>query len=73
VFFAGLIPVETLPYNLGNLSGLVPLFYGAMGIKEVAIFGGGLAEAAPYLGALCIFIAIFFVLNVLVIRRYRSR
>jgi len=39
VFFSGLIPLDLIPYHLGNLSYIMPIYYGAAAIKGVMVYG----------------------------------
>ncbi len=71
-FFAGLIPVDTLPYHLSYLSKVMPLYYGSMGLKGILVYGDGFAEVSPYIVALCVYIAILFVANILAVKKYRA-
>lgn len=71
-FFSGLIPIDTLPYNLSYLSKIMPLYYGSMGLKGVLVYGNGFNEVMPYLIALCIYILVLYVANVLAVKKYRA-
>jgi ABC-2 type transport system permease protein len=71
IFFSGLIPLDTIPYHLGNLSYIMPIFYGCSAIREVMRAGGGIDVIWPYLLALLAYIAALNVLNTLALKKYR--
>jgi ABC-2 type transport system permease protein len=71
VFFSGLIPLDTIPYHLGNLGYIMPVFYGCSAIEEVMREGNGMETIWPYLLALIGYITALNVLNTLALRRYR--
>ena len=71
-FFAGLIPVDTLPYHLSYLSKIMPIYYGSMGLRDVLVHGSGFSEVSPHIFALCIYIAVLFVANIFAVKKYRA-
>jgi len=72
IFFSGLIPLDTIPYGLGNLGYAMPVFYGCTAIKEVMRFGGGINTIWPYLLALLGYIAVLSILNITALKKYRK-
>jgi len=72
VFFSGLIPLDTIPYHLGNLGYIMPVFYGSIAIKNVMRVGGGLDTIWPYLLALILYIGVLSLLNTLALKKYRK-
>jgi len=72
IFFSGLIPLDTIPYNLGYLGYIMPVFYGCSAIKEVMRVGGGLDAIWPYLLALLGLIAVLNILNTLALKKFRK-
>ena len=72
IFFSGLLSIETLPYGLGNLAYLMPVYYGCTGLKNVMVMGMGIMETAGYLLMLLGIIALFSFINILALKRYRS-
>jgi len=72
VFFSGLIPLDTIPYGLGYLGYLMPIFYGCSAIKEVMRFGGGPDAIWPYMLALLGYIIVLSVLNTIALKKYRK-
>ncbi|MDP4134037.1 MAG: ABC transporter permease [Bacillota bacterium] len=72
IFFSGLISLDTLPYHLGLLSKIMPVYYACSALKNVMIIGGGLSDIWPDLLALFAFILLFSVLNILTLKKYRK-
>lgn len=72
MFFSGLIPVDTLPYHLDILSKIMPLYYGAMGLKGILVYGYGISKVLPQIAVLCGFILVFFIANMIVVKKYRA-
>ncbi len=71
-FFTGLIPVDSLPYHLSLLSRIMPLYYGSVALRGIMVYGQGLAGVAPQILALCTFVAVLFVSNILAVKKYRA-
>jgi ABC-2 type transport system permease protein len=72
IFFSGLIPIDTLPYNLDKLSYAMPVFYACSGLNDVLVKGYNLTQVLPYCLALLAFTLILFVINVLLLKKYRT-
>lgn len=72
VFFSGLIPLDTIPYGLGNLCYLTPVYYGCTSIKKVMVEAGGISAIWPFVVALFIYACIIYVLNTWALKKYRS-
>lgn len=72
IFLSGLIPIDTIPFNLGKIAYATPIYYGCMAIKEVLLYGRGFRDVLFYLGMLIAFIVVLFVANTLALRRYRA-
>jgi ABC-2 type transport system permease protein len=72
VFFSGIIPIDTLPYNLGILAWVMPIYYGCFGLKKVLIFGDGIAEVFPQVLILLAIIALLFTANIAAVKKYRA-
>jgi len=72
IFFSGLISLDTMPYHLGALSKIMPVYYACSALKTVMITGGGIAEICPDIAALLMFIVIFFFMNILALKKYRK-
>ena len=73
IFFSGLLSIDTLPYGLGKLACLMPVYYGCEGLKKVMVMGMGLKETAGYMGMLLFIILLLSALNILALKRYRSQ
>jgi len=72
IFFSGLISLDTMPYNLGVLSKVLPVFYACDGLKSVLIKGQGFSFISTDILALIIFISIFSFLNIRALKKYRK-
>ncbi len=72
IFFSGLISLDTLPYHLGVLSRIMPVYYACNALSGITIRGYGLSEVAPDAAALLLFIVVFFVLNIFALKKYRN-
>lgn len=71
IFFSGLISLDTLPYHLGYLAKIMPVYYACDALNLVIIKGQGLGDAAIQVLALLTFILLFFILNTIALKRYR--
>ena len=72
IFFTGIIPLDMIPYGLGNLCYLMPMYYGAAPLKHIMQQGAGFMDILPWLGGLLLFIVLLFVINTLSIKKYRK-
>jgi len=72
IFFSGLIPLDTIPYNLGYLCYIMPIYYGCAAIKEVMLLGHGFDYIYPFLIALLIYIVVLGALNTIALKKYRK-
>jgi len=71
IFFSGLIPLDTIPYGLGNLCYLTPIYYGCTALQKVMIYGEGLETIYPWILGLLGMIGILFILNTFLLKKYR--
>lgn len=71
IFFSGIIPLDTIPYHLGNLCYIMPIYYGCAAIKEVMALGNGFEAIWPFVLALLLYTVVLSVLNAFVLKRYR--
>jgi ABC-2 type transport system permease protein len=71
IFFSGFIPIDTLPYGLGWLAYLMPVYYGSSGLKEIMVKGSDLPGILPYCLALSGFIVLLFSINIVLLKKYR--
>lgn len=72
IFFSGMISIDTMPFGLGNLAYLMPVYYGCTALERVLIRGAGLRDVAGYLLVLLAFTAVLFALNTLALKKYRK-
>ena len=72
IFFTGIIPLDMIPYGLGNLCYLMPMYYGAAPLKHIMQQGTGFTNILPWLGGLLLFIVLLFVINTLSLKKYRK-
>lgn len=72
IFFAGIIPISSLPHWLQPVSYIMPLYYGASGMSAVVQKGATFVDVLPNMGVLVLFSIVFLVLNLITMRRYRQ-
>lgn len=72
IFFSGLFQMETMHPALRALGRVLPLSYGAHGMREVMIRGGGFSEISLDLAVLLVFPAICLAVNVLALKKVRA-
>lgn len=72
IFFCGILSLDTLPFNLGYLSRIMPVYYAAEALKLLCIRGEGLVSCLPFLAALTVFICFFSLLNIAALGKYRE-
>jgi ABC-2 type transport system permease protein len=71
IFFSGLIPLDTIPYGLGNLCYLTPIYYGCAAIRRVMTEGGGLPAIWTFILALLAYTFVLVVINTTALKKYR--
>lgn len=71
IFFSGLIPIDTIPFGLGNLCYLTPIYYGCTALEMIMIQGKGVVEIWPWLAGSVVFIGVLFLANVTALKKYR--
>jgi len=71
IFFSGLIPLDTIPYNLGYLCYIMPIYYGCSAIKEIMLLGNGFSAIWPFILALTGYTVVLSALNTVALRKYR--
>lgn len=72
VFFSGLIPLDLIPYQLGNLAYIMPIFYGATAIKGVMVYGHGFPDIWGYLAGLVVYALVLYIINTLALKKFRK-
>jgi ABC-2 type transport system permease protein len=70
--FIGLIPLDNIPFGLGNLAYVMPLYYAANALKKVTIYDEGLAAVAPELAVLLGLTLALGLINTRVLRHFRK-
>jgi len=71
IFFSGLIPIDIMPFGLGNLAYITPIYYGCTALENIMIKGFGMEMVGKYLLILLIYILVLFGLNSLALKKYR--
>lgn len=71
IFFTGIVPIDLIPFNLGNLCYVMPMYYGATSLKEIMVKGAGMMEILPWVAGLVAIIVLLFAFNTLSLKRYR--
>ena len=71
IFFSGLIPIDTIPFGLGNLCYLTPIYYGCTSLEMIMIQGKEVVEIWPWLVGSVVFIRVLFLANVTALKKYR--
>ncbi|MFD0050919.1 ABC transporter permease [Actinomycetes bacterium NPDC127524] len=72
VFFSGLIPLDLIPYHLGNLCYIMPVYYGAAAIKSVMRYGDGFLQIWGYLLGLVAYALLLYLLNTHALKKFRK-
>ncbi|CAH2717654.1 putative multidrug ABC transporter permease YbhS [Neobacillus rhizosphaerae] len=72
IFFAGIFPPEGMADWLRAVGKIMPIYYAAGALKDVMYKGAGFSEISGDLLALVIFAAIFIVLNIFALKKYRK-
>lgn len=72
VFFSGLIPLDLIPYHLGDLCYIMPIYYGAAAIKGVMVYGDGFLQIWGYLLGIIAYALVLYLLNTLALKKFRK-
>lgn len=72
IFLSGLIPIDIIPFNLGKLAYITPIYYGSKGIKEVLLYGSAVGNILINILMLIGFNILFLGINTFALKRYRS-
>lgn len=72
VFFAGIFPLDNMANWLQAVAKVIPMYYAGDALKSVMYKGSGLVDISGDLIALAIFAAIFIVLNIFALKKYRT-
>jgi ABC-2 type transport system permease protein len=71
VFFSGLIPLDLMPYHLGTLAYIMPLYYACDALKHVIVYGQGLVAIGADLAILAGLLIILTSINTLILKQFR--
>lgn len=71
IFFSGLIPLDTIPYGLGNICYITPVYYGCTAIKRVMTEGGGFEAIWLFILALLAYTLVLVFINTTALKKYR--
>jgi ABC-2 type transport system permease protein len=72
IFFAGIIPVESMAKWLQNVAHIMPLYYGAQALQGIMIKSYSFNDIKFNLSILLLFIIMFYIFNILRLKRYRK-
>ncbi|WMT38877.1 ABC transporter permease [Paenibacillus sp. D2_2] len=72
IFFAGIFPLEHMATWVRVIARIMPLYYGADALKSVMYKGLGFADIVVDLSVLVLFAALFIVLNIVALKKYRK-
>lgn len=72
IFFAGIFPLEGMANWLQAVGKIMPIYYGAEALKDVMYKGFSLNKIIGDIFALIIFAAVFIVLNIFALKKYRK-
>ncbi|MDD3122156.1 MAG: ABC transporter permease [Candidatus Izemoplasmatales bacterium] len=72
MFFSGLIPIELLPFGLGPVAYVMPVFYACDALNTLMVKGGGVKDILPQAGVLIFLVAVLFFANTLLLKKYRT-
>jgi ABC-2 type transport system permease protein len=73
VFFSGIFPLEGMADWLQSLSKIMPIYYGADALQGVMYKGWGLNQLSSDILALIAFAAVFVILNIFALKKYRKQ
>ncbi|USS90973.1 ABC transporter permease [Fructilactobacillus carniphilus] len=71
IFFSGIIPINQMAGWIQPLAKLMPLYYGSQAITDIIQKGVGLSTILPTVVILALFALVFYILNVMTLRKYR--
>lgn len=72
IFFTGLIPVDSMETWLQKVAHIMPLYYGAQALQGIMVKSYGFIDIQFYLLILLLFAMVFYILNILGLKRYRK-
>lgn len=72
IFFSGIVPLDQMASWLRPIAHIMPLYYGAQSMSDVITKGAGFFDIWGDLLVLVGFAALFLILNLLTMRKYRE-
>ena len=72
VFFCGLIPMDAIPFKLGILSYITPVYYSSEAIRRVMIEGAGFSGIWLHALLLVLYGAVLWAVNTLALKKFRT-
>lgn len=72
IFFCGIIPQDTIPFGLGNLSYIMPVYYSSEAIRRVLIEGAGFSKIWLQTLALVGYALVLWIVNTLALKKFRT-
>ncbi|MCZ3394237.1 ABC transporter permease, partial [Enterococcus faecium] len=72
VFFAGIIPLDTMAAWVQKISYIIPLKYAGDAVSNIIMRGARLSALGGDIGVLLIFLVILTILNIVGLKRYRK-
>jgi len=72
IFFSGIVPLDQMASWLRPIAHIMPLYYGAQSMSDVITKGAGFFDIWGDLLVLVGFAALFLILNLLTMRKYRQ-
>jgi len=70
--FSGLLPLDSIPFGLGNLAYIMPLYYTANALKQVVVYDQDVVAVWPELAVLLGLTLALGVINTQVLRQFRK-
>ena len=72
LFFSGIIPLSSMGDWAQTVGKFLPLTYSGDAMSQIILYGRGIGDVLPNIGALLIFLVILTILNIVGLRRYRK-
>ncbi|TLQ04289.1 ABC transporter permease [Pediococcus stilesii] len=72
VFFAGIIPLDSMADWVRNISYIIPLKYAGDAVSQIMMRGTNLFDLGGDIGVLLIFLIVLTILNIIGLKRYRK-
>jgi ABC-2 type transport system permease protein len=72
VFFCGIIPQDVIPFGLGNLSYIMPVYYSSEAIRRVMVEGAGFSGIWLHTLLLAGYGMVLWIANTLALKKFRT-